>query len=392
MRCADFLSTLGVDIHIEYADTRYDRVASVIAALDHCRIRLVRDGAISSLAPNADHYGALAAAGVSFCMLWGPRRPMADQIAQIDRFEAAHPGAVHAIEGPNEIKPDFAHDGLVGIPAAQRYMSELRARLAATRTLGRKPLVDLTSFGRFACDCDIANVHPYPKSAQPPGPLMRTVWRRWVGPDGVMPGKPLYFTEFGYHTLVEGPVKPGAWAGVDEETQAILLVDGWLSAAAARISRVYLYQLLDEVADLPGRPNLEHHFGLFRHDGTPKPAADAIRRLSLFLADPAPGAATFTTAAPQAKIELDPSLAALVLQNSRGETFVCLWSEARIWSAADAAPLAIGGARARIRMPRAARLHLLDIVSGEAPADLGRSATADLHVGPHPVALRVTDL
>jgi hypothetical protein len=141
-RCADFLDTIGVNTHLGYADSQYNDIAQVAAALRYIGINHVRDRAIDSRSPNSGHYRALAAGGVKFCMFWGVKRSMANAIDQIGALEASYPGAIQALEGPNEIKPAFAYSGLSGIPAARKFMTDMRHAAAANPVLRRKPLIN----------------------------------------------------------------------------------------------------------------------------------------------------------------------------------------------------------------------------------------------------------
>jgi hypothetical protein len=388
LRCADFLDSIGVNTHLRYVATQYNDVSAVIAAMKSVGLRYARDTAPQTGKPNASHYEAFARAGLSFCLFWGVLRTMEDALDDVGKLAAAHPGAVHALEGPNEIKPDFAYGGLTGVPAAQRFMADLRAGAAAIPSLRRQPLVNFTSFTPAAGDCDYANQHPYPKAGAQPRERIRNAWEKYVGPQGVMPGKPMMFTEFGYHTLVGKPARPGHWQGVDEEHQAAMLINGWFDAAALGISRVYIYQLMDGQPDRP-EPNQENHFGLLRLDGSPKPAATAFRTLIDLLADRGPQARTFTPPPAPARVALERPLACLTLQAATGTSFLALWNESPAWDPQTAAPVSVAPAVARVTLPRPRPLTAFDIVDRGRIQALGTTASAEIAVGVHPVVVRL---
>jgi hypothetical protein len=390
VRCADFLSSIGVNTHVRYQATRYGDVKAVEAAARYVGFRFARDAAPDAHAPDNGHYSTLAAAGLSFCFLWGPRRVIRDAVDDIDALEAAHPGAVHAIEGPNEIKPNYAYGGLTGLEAGQKYMTDIRAAMASSRHLADKPLVNFTAFKATAGDCDFANHHPYPKAGKQPRELLSTIADRLVGPSGAMPGKPLMFTEFGYHTLVGRPARPGAWQGVDEESQAALLVNGWLDCARLGVARVYLYELFDERPDNAGAPSQENHFGLFRHDGSPKPAATAFRTLFTALADTHPRARTFTPDRPAAELTLPQGVACLSLQAASGRRFFVLWNESPIWDA-DALRAQRGpSANVRIAFAAPMAVTVTDVLDPGGSRSLAQGRLADVQVGSHPLILTLT--
>ncbi|MBV9511015.1 MAG: hypothetical protein JO303_12120, partial [Caulobacteraceae bacterium] len=336
LRCNAFLSSIGVNTHVGYVNSQYGDVSAVLDALRFVGVKYVRDGADTP--DDMARYETMAAKGVSFCLFLPAKRSMADALAAISALEAARPGAVHALEGPNEIKPEFAYAGLVGNAAGQQFMVDLRARAAADDRLRRTPLVAFTSYQAVACECDFANHHPYPKAGAQPGTLLKTLHKRYVGPNGVMPGKAMVFTEFGYHTLVGPPDRPGAWQGVDPERQAVLIVNALFDNAAQGVTRTYIYQLLDGAAENGGSPNQEKHFGLFAYDGSPKPAAKALRTLFMRLEDSGAGARDFSLKPVEAGVSVTAPVACLALQNSTGQSFLAFWNESAIWNKDAAAP------------------------------------------------------
>jgi hypothetical protein len=389
LRCADFLDSIGVNTHLRYMATQYNDAAAVIAAMKYVGFRYARDTAPEAHKPNASHYEAFARAGLSLCLFWGVLRTMQNALGDVGALAAAHPGAVHALEGPNEITPRFAYGGQTGVPAAQGFMGDMRRGAAAIPSLRRLPLVNFTSYAPAAGDCDDANQHPYPKAGAQPRERIRNAWEKYVGPQGVMPGKPMMFTEFGYHTLVGRPGRPGHWQGVDEERQAVMLINGWFDAAALGIRRIYVYQLLDGQRDRPGSASQENHFGLFRVDGSPKPAASALKTLIALLEDRGPQARTFTPAPIAARVTLERPLACLALQAADGVSHLALWNESPIWDPQAAAPRPIAPATARVTLPSPRPLRSIDIVDGGSGEDLGIKASAALAVGAHPVLLRM---
>ena len=136
VRCADFLASIGVNTHINYLDSQYKELSGVRDALRYTGVRYVRDG--SPVAEAAGRFETLAADGVSFCLFLGPKRDMAEQMERIATLEASRSGAVHALEGPNEIKPNFVHGGQTGNAAGQQFMIDMRAAMAAAPQLRRK--------------------------------------------------------------------------------------------------------------------------------------------------------------------------------------------------------------------------------------------------------------
>ena len=339
MRCGDFLDTIGVNTHLRYAKSQYNDADAVVAALRYCGMRHVRDTAISSEAPNAGHYLKLANVGVGFCLFWGVGRTMMDAITQVDRLETAHPGAIDFLEGPNEVQAKFNYAGQMGLAAAQQFMVDVRADAQQRPALRKIPLVSFTSFKPVSSVSDYANHHPYPKNGVQPGALIKLRHDQWVGPEGAMPGKPMVLTEFGYHTLTSSDTRPGHWRGVDEESQATLLLNGWFDAARVGIARTYIYQLFDAAADLSDKPSQENHFGLFRLDGSPKPSATAFRSLSRLLADTSPTARSFPVSAVRERVVSDTAVNVLPLRHSTGRVFFVVWTEPSLQAGGETAAI-----------------------------------------------------
>ena len=384
MTCAAFLDVLGVNLHLGYDNSPYADLERVLAALDLLGVRHARDAAVPAAAAARARYAAVAGRGIRFCMVSGPRRPIDEAMAALAGFEHDHPGAVEAIEWPNEIKPAFAYAGLAGTDAAVRYMSELR--LAAARVgLGAKPLVAFTGYARAASDCDYANVHLYPRDAAPPDALFETVLARWSGPSGVMPGKPVLVTELGFHTLSEAPRRPGDWRGVDEETQAIRIMNSWIAAATAGLSRLYLYELLD--GD-PAGTSQQSRFGLFRADGTAKPAAVAVGALIRRLAD---GRARSGVRGPRPEISIaaPPSVRWLTLQASDGATFLLFRNTAPASSASSPAAASPAPATVALSLTRPAGLTAWSLVQNLPHTAQTTAHSASLTIGRAPVLVRI---
>ena len=142
---------------------------------------------------------------------------------------------------------------------------------------------------------DAFSLHPYPGDASPLDPL-EDVWIKNSFIRGVPAvrnvllshgeDKPIWLTEFGWHTSTI--LDAATWKNaVDEQTQAyieqaLVQVKQWPYVPVAII-----YELQDESAD---RNDRNSNFGLLRFDGTFKPAFEAFHRGALALSDPRPPA------------------------------------------------------------------------------------------------------
>ncbi len=113
---------------------------------------------------------------------------------------------------------------------------------------------------------DICNTHPYVLPAEGAGRMIALTRDTLAIMDRYGDGtKPLWITEVGC----------GATSGEAEQDQARLLRDTFAMASQEpRIQKVFWFLLRDMAKDLLGP---ESSMGLFRHDGTPRPALEAFR-------------------------------------------------------------------------------------------------------------------
>ena len=262
-------------------------------------------------------------------------------------------GLLGAIEGPNEINnrvtgggshgPDDHADrtGPDAYPAnALAWAKVLDQFRRQTPQLRGVPLIapsiasglreDYARLPRLTGLVDAGNAHFYagggrqPGFSIPPNPdvgSFATVlgWAQAAQ----LPGGPMWLTETGASTS-------GNYAR-DGVSQAKYLANQFFDAFAAGAQRLYFYQLIDG-SSAPG--DTEGNFGLFRHDGSPKPAVAMFERLKHLLSvgrfeDPRNRADTgpITAAYDPRDLTLGGPAEALVLQKSDGSTVIAVWNE-----------------------------------------------------------------
>ena len=406
----DFLDTLGVVTHIVYKDGAYANTRLVAQDLQYLGIHHVRDGIIDHLGPDtaglAD-YQALAKAGMRFDLVVG-HQPQADpgqsfvatNLAMLETLRRAMPSSIVAVEGPNEINnwPVASYKGLAGVPAALASQRDLYAAVHATGSLHGIAVYDLTGGPQqisLAGRADYANQHPYPHNGLQPGGWVSSGFAEAYA----IPGPyPKVITETGNFSLPPGwPAgKPwweaGTYLGVDETTQAKGILNTYLDAMAQGVSRTYVYELLDQKPDLAGT-NSFLHYGLFRFDHAPKPAATAIHALVSILSAGPP-----VNGAGRDRLDYDAALPAtagsLLLQKADGVFVLALWNTIPFWAwdatsshAVSAPPLPI-----TLTLPRAAKsIQVFDPLRGTTP--LATAAGTDritLGLVDHPVLVEIT--
>ena len=306
-----FLESLAVDSHV---DQNGLSATTMLTMLNYLGIKTIRDGWKSDLGPT---FTAMAQNGVHFDL--GVGDPYAaNSFAGAEAVSAMAPGALIAVEGPNEINNwSFVTDGQTsnhGWPndagaLVQKFMTKLFSVTHANPKLGGVPVYNFTwggttdaeKYGMFDLggQADFGNIHFYP-NGQPYAKLQTALAASY---HHVLPNR-IVMTETGYDT-----------ANVSEKAQAILNINLYLGAFQQGVAKTYIYELYDEWQT----------YGLFRSAFAPKPAAVAIHNLTTILADSgtlaSPGRLNYSVTG------LPNTGHTLLLQKSNGKFELIVWNE-----------------------------------------------------------------
>jgi hypothetical protein len=378
VRAADIAASVGVNVHMEYTDSGYADVGRTLEALKFLGLTLVRDNAPDPHNQGQASYGALAQGGVRFDLFVNGGE-ISTAVAAIAALERQYPGAVHEIEGPNEINnhATFSYAGITDKHrAATAYQASLYAAVKSEPTLKPISVLAFTDYPATAGPCDIANFHSYPDGRGAPG---RRLAQDQDEAQAIAPGRPIVATEFGYYTQ---PI-PGA---LSPRGQARLILAGLLDNAARGVRETYLYQLFDAYPD-PASQDSEKHYGLFDIAYRPKASARMLRRFMGLLQDIAVDARSFPVTPASITINgLPTSARTLAIQKSNGETLILVWDEAPVWDATRDVDLEGRKTELVVKMTGAYRsVRLVDLVEGTEHA----IAPGDLHLtlGSSPLAI-----
>ena len=402
-RASDFTNSIGVNTHINWKEDGFAYADAGVTArsLDYLGVSHVRD-----TIPLADYtlpeYVALARSGVKFNVIAsGPTIDIAGDIQEIKRLAAAAPGSIAAIEGVNEFNQyNQTLDGYnsKGNPAwVQTYGPRLYDAVKADPALRNVPVVaasmggssaaDLRQYGDVGAFVDRSNWHVYYGQADQPINNMR------LGVNdarSTAPGDGVVVTETGYFTAINATDWGGS--GVSQPVQAIMTVNSLLDAYKLGAERAYVYELLDNISN-PSSSDLENSFGLFLADGTPKPAAVAIRNLTTILADEGAGATSFAPAALDATITgLPASGSALTLQKSDGTFDVVIWDEPKVWDLASRSAVTPPSTAVTVDLGASyGTVRVFDPLVGSAPIQtLTNASTVQLDLAGHPYIIEVS--
>lgn len=328
-RAADaFVDSIGVNVHLTYADTTYADYESVIKPrLRELGVRHLRDGCQRDNTTYYQRIRELGEVGMRFSLI-ADARAFPDP-AQLSAVVAAAGPALLQLEGPNE--PD------VGEPGWEARTRDYQARLykfingdpasahlavaAPSLANSRDAASQLGDLGHCA---DYANLHTYP-GGNHPGSESAGGWG--ISLDAaiergrrVCPKGRVITTETGYHNNVVR----GLHRGVSEAAAGKLLPRLLCASFMRGVARTYVYELADERPDR-AMSSMENHFGLIRADGVPKPAFTAIAGLIRLLRDPGPG---FTPGRLRFTVTGDTTdLQHLLLQKRDGRFYLLIWNE-----------------------------------------------------------------
>ncbi len=342
----DVVDAYGVGIHLNFLDTPYRDADAVAAALADLGVRHVRDDLYLDAPRQYAAIARVAAQGIRFNLIMG--RPgngtpqdYVDTVA--DRLPA---GSVESIEGVNEW--DLFSGGGDWVTQVKDWQAGLWAAAKSRPATADLPVLspalafrwNYAQAGDLSEHADVANAHMYPGGHRPSHEITRiTAAVRSSVPDG-----PLVTTEAGYHNAL---TTSNSHRPVPEDVAAAYLPRLLLEHVGRGEQRMYGYELIDSFAD-EDLDNPEAHFGLLRHDLSPKPAYTAMRNLLALLEDPGPSIDPGTLGIAARGL---PSDARYLLTEKRdGSRVLLLWRDVSLWDADAQQPVAVTPAAVQLQL------------------------------------------
>ncbi len=390
-----FLQNLGINTHLGYASTPYyGQPQSVIAALQYLGINTIRD-----VPPGYDQdpvtiaaNNAVAAAGVQFdaVVVGNGAVDLTGTMADIATFQQKYPNSIAAIEGPNEINAwPITYDGITDTYAAGvQVTQDLWTAVQANPSLAQVPVYALTlsygitgvgaaeeQLGDLAPFVTNGNAHVYGGSSNVWAENM-PLWLPILQQDA--PGRPAVITETGYTTTP---------THVDELTAAKYNLNTFFENALNGIVKTYLYELVDEKESATDT-NIEHNYGEFHGDWTPKTGATAIHNLTTILKTAGSGTASTT---------LNYSLSGLpvtghsFLLGSSTAFDLAVWIDATVYDPTNATDIAASAYPVTVNLGATyANVAVYDPMIGTGPiATYTNVSTLSLSVIDHPLVVQV---
>lgn len=345
------VGTYGIGIHTNFLDTPYRDADAVAAAVRDLGVRHVRDDLYLNAPRQYAAIRTVAEAGARFDLILGRPDGTATAADYVDTVARLAPGAVESIEGVNEWDLKGG-DGWIGeMTRWQRGIWDAARANPATADLpvlspalafrwNYAPVGDLSPYA------DFANAHMYPGGYRPTTEIARILQALL----GTVPGRPVITTEAGYHNAVNASSSHPA---VPEDVAGAYLPRLLLEHVAQGDHRMYSYELIDSFND-PGLTNPEAHFGLLRHDLSPKPAYTAMKALLRVLRDRGPA---FDPGSLAFQVDGLPHDGRTMLTQKRDGRFVLLlWRDVTLYDPAKKVYLPVTTSDVTLQLARRARM------------------------------------
>jgi serralysin len=337
VRTNDFVSTLGVNTHIDFANYGYQNLATVEANINYLGVKNLRDSAQTPT--DAQTWLQVAqATGAKFDDYIAETSPagMTTDLSYVKQL--ASEGLLNFVEGGNEEDDDYP----ASLGNTMQITAQFQQQVYATGHALGLPVINMSfgsgwtaannyqgdygAVGNLAAYADYSNAHSYPNVGQ------GTDWstQRLNGLAHLADSTdPVITTEIGWNES----------QGFGQANIAKYVVQAALDGMKEGDAKTYFYGLYDDGSGL---------FGLMNQDGTAKPAGTALHNLTSLLADTGATANTFT--AGTLSYTLAGSTAndnALLMEKSDGTYWLSLWNED---DAAHTVTLTLGGAATEIKV------------------------------------------
>ncbi len=267
----ELVDMIGVNTHLDFAykGSHYLDTKKTLECLKYLKVRHIRDGAgkPESCKLWVDFRNELGGVRAQFCAYLPNGGP--DFVTRTFSFwpQLYRNGLINLFEAPNE--PDKPYSLALGNSIAWTAEFTRETLSPYANAMGKK-LVNLSVGSGWTAEdgwqgnydaipdmtgfCDFANPHTYPNVGQD---VVTSIKRLNMLAQKSMPGKPIMITELG-------------WNHAEGHGHGQIATDIIRAVQSGLAERIYIYALFDDQSG---------QFGLFNGDGSPRPAAKAIRQL-----------------------------------------------------------------------------------------------------------------
>jgi len=382
---AELLNSVGVNTHLNYADTPYGNYPLVIEQIRALGVKNIRDGAHGY--PNLDWWSVL-------CEPFQELVKMGVRInCVIDPFEKLGPttsdllftlynGYAQGVltwEGMNE--PDVSVDG-DWVSTAKAWQQTLYVASTLPQAIGKMEVLacalaqanpNAAKLGVISAMCDYGNLHPYP-AGQMPEPVIRVQLQL---AEMMTPGLLTMVTETGYFTGPANDYSSGQ-PGVSELAAAKYILRLLLDNFSCQIPRTWIYELLEQKSD--------DYWGLIRYQGKAKTQFKAISNFLHLLGGPNCSLTPIDLTIDAPEI---PKVRTLLVQKAHATWILFLWQEVSCYDTAAGRDQTNSLARVTVGLPSACRCSLHLPLEQREPYEIGTATSLLVQVPDHPIAVEI---
>ncbi|MGK6321727.1 hypothetical protein ACMGDM_01435 [Sphingomonas sp. DT-51] len=335
LSAAQLVNSFGINTQASFdTSNAYHNSALIIRSLNYLNIDSVRES-IRTYGVPGQVLTAMADAGIKFDVVTpnsiaqiGAAGVQA-YIDQVATFAKAYPGAVTTIEGQNEVNAYGTNlGGDTSLAAAAAVQKLLYNAVKSNDVLSGVGVINLTvahndidaykAIGDMSAYSDFANAHVY---SGPASDIAARDAYTIALASAASSGNKLIITETGLPTLA------GSTLSVDETAQAKMVLAKMLSGYDNGAVKTYIYSLFDTPGGEARETN--NYFGMFRADGTPKQAAEAVHNLTTLLQ--ADQGQAMVGSAQVAGLGADGH--SMNVAKASGATDLILWRDVSAWDA-----------------------------------------------------------
>ena len=321
MRSADFIGTLGVNTHIDFAAYGYQNLSVVEASINYLGLKNLRDSPQSAgdVGPQGSWQQVANQTHAKFDA-YMPEGSLADMQASLNRLpQLAGQGILNYIEGGNEEDDPYAASlgNTLQITAAFQKnqvwpmgqklgLPVINMSFGAGWTADNGWIGDYAAVGDLQAYASFGNAHTYPMPGQSPDSTIQRINNLARLADSA---DPVITTEIGWDRN----------QGYSQQTVAKFTLDAVMDGIKDGDAKTYFYALFDDGAG---------KFGLMNQNGTPMPAGAAIHNLTTLLTDNAANASTFATGTLGYRLSnITGNDNSLLFEKSDGTYWISLWNE-----------------------------------------------------------------
>ncbi len=406
-RATSFVDSIGVNTHVNYDDTPYGDFEGLLKpSLLYLGVRHIRDGLADDdfmLNPYRD----LLSYGIRVTGLVPYETESMEVLITMIKTQR---DILEAVEGPNEtdIFTQFSYRGQ-GFPEGTiAFMKDFYPAIKNDSRLRSLPVLQTTLafpgfeigdsiradvLGDLSAYADYGNSHNYFSFGEVPSSRIKD--DHLPLNSRITPGKPMMSSEGGYY-LGEGDGYKGTWedglsAPFSEDVHGRYMLRYVLEQYRLGYQRSFIYELLD--ID-------ESQWGLFRADGTPRPAAYGLRSTLKLLGEGSwdntakrwvvpsftPGSLNYSLSGAPASVH------SLLLQKSNGKFYLILWNEVKNWDSVRGKPVFPVNVSGTLKINQAVRQlrTFLPLTSGTAATATVDLNTLELSIPDQPLMIEIT--